>query len=283
MRKRFPIFFGCGLIEEAAERIITMTLGEAPFTARGDLVRWIATPGTGAPVIYLHGLGCSGPASWIDAALRLGRPAIIVDLPGHGRSDRPRDFDYGLDSHAAAIASVIRSLDVGPVDVVGHSLGGSIAIALCAATPELVRSVVLVEPGIDAVTIAPGDIAAENEADLLAGGGWDRLLAQEAPYRRADVQLSDPIAFRRSAEGIANAKGDTVRDALRATRVPATILVGDYRTYRDQDEYPEHGIHLEKISGTGHFLMWDEPEEFVAAVARSWGRMHSRPTMNRSA
>jgi len=254
-----------------------MTLGEAPFSTPSHLVRWIATPGTGDPVVYLHGLGCSGPASWIDVALRLGRPAIIVDLPGHGRSDRPRGFDYGLDSHAAAIASVIRTLDVGPVDVVGHSLGGSIAIALCAATPELVRSAVLVEPGIDAVPIEAGDIAAENEADLLAGAGWERLLAREAPYRRADIQLADPIALRRSAEGIARANEDTIRETLRATRVPTTILVGDYRTYRDQEGYAERGIHLEKITGAGHFLMWDKPEEFVAAVARSWTRVPAAP------
>jgi pimeloyl-ACP methyl ester carboxylesterase len=219
-------------------------------------VRWVTTPGTGDPVVYLHGLGCSGPASWVDVALRLGRPAVIVDLPGHGRSDRPHDFDYGLDSHAAAIASVIRTLDVGPVDVVGHSLGGS----------------------IDAVPIQAGDIAAENEADLLAGDGWERLLAREAPYRRADIQLTDPIALRRSAEGIARANADTIRETLRATRVPTTILIGDYRTYQDQDGYAERGIHLEKISGAGHFLMWDKPEEFVAAVARSWTRVLAAPT-----
>ncbi|MCU1404900.1 MAG: hydrolase [Glaciihabitans sp.] len=252
-----------------------MTLGEAPFTPRGDVVRWIEIPGTGTPVVYVHGLGCSGPASWIDTALRLGRPAIIVDLPGHGRSDHPRDFDYGLKDHAAAIAAVIGTLNVGAVDVVGHSLGGSVVIVLASDYPELVSSTVLVEPGIDAVVIAAGDIAAADEGDLLTDAGWERLLATEAPYRRADVQLTDPIALRRSAEGIARALNNTVVDLVRSLTVPTTILVGDYRTYRDQDQYPGLGINVEKLDGTGHFLMWDNPELFADAVSRSWARVSS--------
>jgi len=273
MGKRFLKIFYRGSRVVAEDRNIPMTLGETTFTAGGDIVRWIGIPGNGAPVVYVHGLGCSGPASWTDSALRLGRPAIIVDLPGHGRSDRPHDFAYGLNEHAAAIAAVIRSLGVGAVDVVGHSLGGSIALVLGSTMPELVRSLVLVEPGIDAVGISPGDLAAEDEQELLTGGAWQALLEREAPYRRADVQLTDPIALRRSAEGISLALADTVEGLLRAMTIPVTVLVGDYRTYRDQDTYAGDGIHLEQIVGTGHFLMWDKPQEFADAVDQSWKRM----------
>ena len=109
------------------------------FTPSGDLIRWIGMPGSGEPVLYVHGLGCHGAATWADSAARLGRSAVIVDRPGHGRSDRPEDFGYSLPELADALAAVIRGLGRGPLDVISHSLGGSAAIVLAARHPQLSR------------------------------------------------------------------------------------------------------------------------------------------------
>jgi pimeloyl-ACP methyl ester carboxylesterase len=62
------------------------------------------------------------------------RRVLFVDLLGFGISDRPADFAYSLRSHAESVARVLRHLGQGPVDVVGHSLSGSIAIHLASCT-----------------------------------------------------------------------------------------------------------------------------------------------------
>ena len=99
----------------------------------GTRIRWTQLPGRGRRTLYLHGLGATSAPHFLHVATHprlLGRPAAFVDLVGFGCSDRPPAFDYSLGGHARAIAAVIDDLGEGAVDVVGHSLGGSIAIVL---------------------------------------------------------------------------------------------------------------------------------------------------------
>jgi len=121
---------------------------------------WGAAP----RLTLLHGAGLNAH-TWDSTLLRLGRPAIAFDLPGHGDSAWRDDFDYGPRTNAAAIAEALDRLAPGvPQDVVGQSLGGTTAIALLEARPEAVRSIVLVDvsPGL-----RPGDATSVRE--FLAG------------------------------------------------------------------------------------------------------------------
>lgn len=243
--------------------------GAAPLPGGAGSIRWVRTWGTGEPVAYLHGLGCANLASWADTAARLGRPGIFVDLVGHGLSDRPADFGYSLVEHADAVAAALRAaggVDPRPVDVLAHSLGGSIAVVLADRHPELVRSLVLVEPGLDPVAVGPDDLAAHDEAEL-PHGGWDRLLSRETPARRAEVRTADPLAIVRSAVAISDALGGTLQDVLARTTVP-TALVAGFRSYAGWEFLCERGIRCERVEGGGHFVMLERPEEFVGLVQR---------------
>ncbi|PRY10540.1 pimeloyl-ACP methyl ester carboxylesterase [Kineococcus rhizosphaerae] len=226
-------------------------------------MRWVRTWGTGAPVAYLHGLGCGNLASWADTAARTGRPALFVDLVGHGLSDRPASFGYTLVEHADAVAAALSTVGA-PVDVLAHSLGGSVAVVLADRHPHLVRSLVLVEPGLDPVAVEPGDLAAHSEADL-PHGGWDRLLSRETPERRAEVRTADPLAVVRSAVAICDALGGTLNDVLARTTVP-TLLVAGFRTYDRWDALRAAGVRCERVEGGGHFVMLERPEEFARLV-----------------
>ncbi len=98
----------------------------------------------------LHGAGLNAH-TWDSTLLRLGRDAIAFDLPGHGDSAWRDDFDYGAHTNANAIAAGLDQLAPGVRQVVvGQSLGGSTAIALLAARPDLVGALVLVDvsPGL---------------------------------------------------------------------------------------------------------------------------------------
>ncbi|AYG04380.1 alpha/beta fold hydrolase [Gryllotalpicola protaetiae] len=112
----------------------------------------------------LHGAGLNAH-TWDATLLRLRRDALAVDLPGHGDSAWRDDFDYGARTNAAAVAAALDALAPGvPQAVIGQSLGGSTAIALLEARPELVASLVLVDvsPGL-----RPAD--ASSVRDFLAG------------------------------------------------------------------------------------------------------------------
>lgn len=242
-------------------------VGATALPENDGSIRWVETWGRGEPVAYLHGLGCANLASWADTAARLGRPGIFIDLVGHGLSDRPAGFRYSLLEHADAVAAALRAAGGGdprPVDVLAHSLGGSIAVVLTDRHPELVRSLVLVEPGLDPVAVGPDDLAAYDEEDL-PHGGWDLLLSRETPARRAEVRTADPLAIVRSAVAITDALAGTLQDVLARTAVP-TVLVAGFRPYPGWEFLRERGIRCERVEGGGHFVMLERPEEFVRLV-----------------
>jgi pimeloyl-ACP methyl ester carboxylesterase len=105
-------------------------------------------------LVLLHG-GSQNAHTWDTVAMALDRPLVAIDLPGHGHSDGTGSRTEGqLDVHgnAADVAIAVRQLAPTAKAVVGMSLGGLTAIALCAQAPELVSSLVLVDvlPGIKA-------------------------------------------------------------------------------------------------------------------------------------
>ena len=100
--------------------------------------------------VFLHG-GAQNAHTWDTVLLALGRPALAVDLPGHGHSDGGASGYLDLHDNAHDVARAIGRLAPRAKTVVGMSLGGLTTIALARDHPELVRSVVLVDitPGVN--------------------------------------------------------------------------------------------------------------------------------------
>ncbi len=124
---------------------LRVDVGEVTLAVR----RWAPSPGEGAgvPVVLLPGTGASS-ATW-DVVARLlarGRPVIAVDLRGHGASTWPGV--YSIDGMAADVAALVPRLADRPVDLVGHSLGGLVALRAAARHPHLVRRIVLEDVGM---------------------------------------------------------------------------------------------------------------------------------------
>ena len=104
-------------------------------------LRW----GNGEPkLVFLHG-GAQNAHTWDTVLLALGRPAVAIDLPGHGHSDRRPDRDYGPWRNAEDVATLLESVAPAALCVIGMSLGGATTIRLAATRPDLCRRAVLVD------------------------------------------------------------------------------------------------------------------------------------------
>lgn len=108
-----------------------------------------AGPATGDPVVLVHGWGASVYTfrHAFDALQRAGRRALGFDLRGHGLSDKP--VERGAYSSGALLDDVRGFMDVCEIaraDIVGHSLGGALALRFAIAHPERVRRLVLAAP-----------------------------------------------------------------------------------------------------------------------------------------
>ena len=103
--------------------------------------------GRGTPIVLLHGLAGSS-RTWKDVmpALAERHDVIAPDLLGHGESAKPLG-DYSLGAHASGVRDLLEALDVPSATVVGHSLGGGIALQFAYQYPERCDRLVLVGAG----------------------------------------------------------------------------------------------------------------------------------------
>ncbi|MCU1597471.1 MAG: alpha/beta hydrolase [Glaciihabitans sp.] len=113
----------------------------------GDLTAGIWNEGGGEPVLAFHGVTASH-VSWLAVARALApRTVIAPDLRGRGHS-RELPAPFGMAQHAEDALALLDRHGIETVDVVGHSMGGFVAMRFAAKFPERVRSVTLVDGGI---------------------------------------------------------------------------------------------------------------------------------------
>lgn len=169
--------------------------------------------GSGPVLLLLHGITNSSE-TWepVIGALAPHFRVVAPDLLGHGRSARPRG-DYSLGAHASGVRDLLSVLDITRATVVGHSLGGGIAMQFAYQFPERCERLILVSSG---------------------GLGKEvHLLLRAAALPGADLGL--PLLTSKGARGL----GKTVELALRAAHISTPgdvgILARGFASLQDGD------------------------------------------------
>ncbi|WP_231373626.1 alpha/beta fold hydrolase [Nocardia sp. 348MFTsu5.1] len=140
--------------------------------------------GTGAVVLFIHGiLGSQRQWTHLIDRLQDDHRLIVPDLFGHGESDKPVG-DYSLGAHAATLRDLLDRLGIEQVTLVGHSLGGGIAMVFYYLFPSRVKRLVLVSSGglgreVNPVLRAASLPGAEWVLPVLTSG-WIRTGAESA-------------------------------------------------------------------------------------------------------
>jgi pimeloyl-ACP methyl ester carboxylesterase len=199
-----------------------------------------------------------------------GRRSLFVDLPGHGTSDRPRDFGYTLEDHADAVAVALDAAGATGADLIAHSMGGAVAVVLAHRRPDLVSRLVLTEANLDAFppsTAASSGIAAYDE-DEFVERAHARVLETAGPLWAATMRLADPRALHRSAVGLRKGSDPVMRTLLERLPVDRVFLQGEHSGELPGREGLEAaGVRVVTVPGAGHNIMFDHPDAFAAAVA----------------
>lgn len=172
-------------------------------------------PADGPVLLFLHSAPGSrhfdpDPAATLAAGVRL----VTFDRAGYGDSDPfAGDVVPTIGRHAADAATVVESLDAGPVDVVGWSAGGRIGVALAAARPALVRSVAVVAtPAPDAEVPWAGEEHRAMSAELRREPGTAMAALREA-FAGFDAAIAGDEAV-----AVSQVAGGTADEALLAAR-----------------------------------------------------------------
>ncbi|CAM5733274.1 Alpha/beta hydrolase OS=Streptomyces alboniger OX=132473 GN=CP975_02455 PE=4 SV=1 [Streptomyces alboniger] len=256
----------------------------ATATPDGDQIRWVELPGREPSRVYVHGLGATSPAYFAEIAvhpLLAGQRSLLIDLLGHGISDRPMGFDYTLESHADALAMALTSAGVTDAELIAHSMGGSVAIVLAARHPRLVSRLVLVDANLDPIPRTPGSsgssgIAAYSEQEFLAGG-WEEVRDRVGPHWWSTMRLAGREALHRTATHLIRGTDPTMRELLLDLKIPRTFLLPESDgPLPGADALTEAGVSVVPVPDCGHNIMLDNPQAFVRATAAALAE-HGRP------
>ncbi|WP_147466093.1 alpha/beta fold hydrolase, partial [Pseudomonas syringae group genomosp. 3] len=114
--------------------------------------------GQGEPVLLLHGLGSSCQDwEYQIPVLASHYRVIVMDMRGHGRSDKPHER-YSIKAMSNDVEALIEHLRLGPVHLVGLSMGGMIGFQLAVDQPHLLKSLCIVNSAPQVKVKSPGDL-----------------------------------------------------------------------------------------------------------------------------
>jgi len=261
----------------------------------------------GEPIVFCHGLFGQGK-NWTAIAKALqqsdGRHryrSLLPDMPNHGRSPWTTELTYPV--MADEVAATIRELEPGPVSLIGHSMGGKIAMQVALTHPELVQRLVVVD-----ISPVRGHQVSGHFAEYIAAM---RAIDLDHLERRADADQ----ALRRAVPDatvrgflLQNLRHDTdpapgqhadrrvwhwqPNLALLGDRLDA---IGDWPTHRESYDgpvlwiaganspyvQPEHADAMQRlfprvlkvtIKGAGHWVHSEQPAAFVSAIRTFFNR-----------
>lgn len=258
----------------------------------------------GVPFVLLHGFSNDAHV-WDDFAPAVAPyyRTIALDLPGHGDSDRDPSLGYDHLSMARHVAAATSSLGIERLVLVGHSMGGRVAMRFAGLHPERLAGLVIVDAGpeLDArgTTRIRLDAASQSDRSVASVAEYEAVLARAYPLARAETLArlarhglrrrddgrlepkTDPALFRafaaEDAEAAARRSAEETAAlwrALEGAPCPTLVVRGaasdvlspDVADRMADDALPRGRLAV--VARAGHSVMIDNPEGFRDAVAR---------------
>ena len=242
-------------------------------------LRYYRAPGQQPARIYLNGLGGESLVSFLHIVTHpalADRETLLVDFLGFSLSDPAEDFDYSLVSHARSVAFLLDRIDIAGCEVVGYSLGGSVAIVLAAMRPDLVSQLVVAEgnldPGIGTMSVR---IATQTPDEYLGEGHQAevRRFRSNLPLFAGVVAIANPLAMYWTARGLYEGTTPTMREHFQSLSMSRTFIAGEKSLPNSGWEQLNHAdIPLLVVPDTGHMFTSDNPNGFAEAIALAFRR-----------
>lgn len=255
--------------------------------------------GSGPAILLVHGIG-DNSTTWnaVQAKLAQRFTVIAPDLLGHGQSDKPR-ADYSIAAYANGMRDLLSVLDIERVTIVGHSLGGGVAMQFAYQFPHLVERLILVAAGgvtkdvnvvlrwvslpIGSEALALLRLPLVSPAIQIIGRVLGAALGSTGLGRdlpnvlRILDDLPEPTAsaaFSRTLRAVVDWRGQivTMLDRCYLTEaIPVQIIWGTKDAvipvrHAQMAHAAMPGSRLEIFEGSGHFPFHDDPARFIDVV-----------------
>ena len=277
-------------VERAAAELQDDPSAREAMVGAGDLelAALIAGPGKTRPLLFLHGLG-GNYGTWQVAlgSLAERHRVVALDLPGHGKSSKPdaSAFDYSVTNLAKTVGQAIETLKLKQPIVVGHSLGGAVAMQLALDLGDRIGGLVLIdsaglgrEIGAELRALMTREAGSSTARGLLALFYHDQRLVLDRGVEEMAATQTQPGAWA-AQQAVANAafNNDGQRldlpKRLHEITQPALIIWGEH----DRVIPASHGASaieklpdalLKLVPRVGHVPQVEAPEVVATAIDR---------------
>jgi len=258
--------------------------GPAVIDAGPHRLRYLRLgPRNGVPLLLVHGFGAD-LNTWMfnQPALAERYDTVALDLPGHGGSSKA----VGADPWTAllgALAAFMAAAELSRAHLVGHSMGGALAMALAAAHPERVASLTLIAPGglgpeinmgfIDGLARAQRRKEVKDALEQLVAdpSAISRSMADEVlKYKRIDG-VTEALTAIASALFPGGRQAGNLRDALTQATMPRQLIWGrqDRIIPASHAEGLPSGIAVHLVDGAGHLPHMEKSNEVNRLILKS--------------
>jgi lipase len=238
---------------------------------------------TGPAVVCLHGvMGHGGRFRRLAETALSGRRVLAFDLRGHGRSSW--EPPWNLETYLDDVRETLDADASGPMDLVGFSFGGRLALELAAADPGRVRRLVLLDPAVQLAPADAGRLADETRPDVSFATTDEAIDARLATLAHTPRPLLEDdmaealeagedgrLRYRVSRSAVVAAYGEMARVPALPTGCETLLVRAENGIVDDRQEHLLRGALGEDLTVTrvpgSHSVMWDAPRETGAAVA----------------
>lgn len=248
-------------------------------------IRYHEIDGDGPTIVYLAALSFPSLPNFLPTASHPSMPrrhSIFVDYLGVGHSEHPADFDHSMQNHAKTVASILDHENLNGCVVVGHSMGGTVAIYLALQRPDLVSHLFVCEGNITTgggvgtryfTSVSPDEFVSEFFPNLLTKwrqGG--REGDSEAAWRCGAWEKADFRGVYKNSAALVNLDSK-FKSKFFGLPMKRTFVYGEASLPEntgevtadapDPNELKENGISVGVVPNVGHMMMVLNPGGFV--------------------
>jgi pimeloyl-ACP methyl ester carboxylesterase len=256
-------------LDAAPSRFATLDGSKVHYKSLGD---------GPAALVLVHGWSCDLTFWRAQVPAFAGKARLVlIDLPGHGKSDRP-EVNYTMDLFARAVAAVLKDAGVERAVLAGHSMGTPVVRQVYRLHPQKVLGLVAVDGALRRFAVEPAQLdqflAPFQEPHFAEGVGKfvDAMFTPQTPAEiRTSVKETMQKATPRVALSAMRGMFDPAVWAEDKIDVPVQLILarspfweGDYREYVKRLA-PKAEFHV--VEGAGHFLMLEKPEAVNGLLA----------------
>mgnify|MGYP000846039428 FL=1 len=239
-------------------------------------MRYHDLPGKDTPILFIHGLGCSGSFDYPEVAAQtdlINHRRILIDLLGSGFSDKPDNYLYTVKEHANYLYNFVQDLKLDKFIIFAHSLGGAVALELANKCRGNMETIILSEANLDKSGQGSSsyEFGTYQEEDFV-NGIFDEVVNENSSVNSmwaSTLSVCSSTAISRISKSAVAGAEPSWREILYSLQCKKTFIFGE-KSLQDNDkiELERRMINIEIVKSAGHSMAWENPKGLAEAIKK---------------